>query len=379
MYQGAWWRIMFDMTSGERWRLGHRPALDGLRGIAIVAVLIYHGSIVIGRDSYVPSLGVVGVTVFFTLSGFLITTLLLEDREAHGRIRYGHFYRLRALRLLPALIALIAFVCVLGVFVDGFVHVGSVLATLFYVQNWYSGIGGTRDALGHTWTLSIEEQFYLLWPIALGWAARYGWRCILALALTGAAVSAVLRNALYGHGDAWQNFSATYTKADALLIGCALAVVMSRLSYSWVRVPLVVVGLAMIALASEMTLNAYQVAAPTAAEFGTAVLIFGACAGRGGIRALEWGWLTWFGRRSYGLYLWHVPVMALLMKTTLPTGVSLLMIAGGSLVLTELSWRLIEQPFMRRRQSVKNEIPSSPTYVVEPAAKVTTPVVSTSI
>lgn len=334
------------MHSGDRWRLGHRPGLDGLRGVAVLAVFVYHGFVLLRFYEVMPALGVVGVGLFFTLSGFLITSLLLDDREASGRVRFGRFYMRRALRLLPALTALIIAACITNIFIHGFVHRGSVLATLFYVQNWYTGLTGVRDGLGHTWTLSIEEQFYLVWPVVLAVVIRFGWRVLLAVALLGASASAITRELLWHHGNVWTNFVGTHTKADELLVGCALAIVMRQLRAEHARPWLVLIGFDLLGAASLMAGRDYHVTAPGLTSLGAAAMIFGAAQGRG-VRVLEVRWLQWLGQRSYGLYIWHVPVLSVLLIEDASPVTILAVYVPASLALTVLSWRFVEQPFLR--------------------------------
>src|SRR5262245_51790762 len=165
---------MFDAEATRRVRssgmnavppgaFGYHPALDGLRGVAILAVMIYHSGL--GRGGYL------GVDVFFALSGFLITTLLCDEYAATGTIAFRKFYARRALRLLPALVVFVAvWLAVLyatleprfWAFVTGF-----GLAVLFYVANWVGIWVLPLGVFGHTWSLAIEEQFYVLWPLVI--------------------------------------------------------------------------------------------------------------------------------------------------------------------------------------------------------------------
>jgi len=151
--------------------LGYRPSLDGLRGVSILAVMSYHLGLIRG--------GFLGVDIFFVLSGFLITTLLTDEWIRSGSISFRKFYMRRALRLLPALVVL-AITCDFATVIfarlywppEAFVPVVfgmayASLVALFYVTNWVMISGQTLWILGHTWSLSIEEQFYLLWPLIL--------------------------------------------------------------------------------------------------------------------------------------------------------------------------------------------------------------------
>jgi peptidoglycan/LPS O-acetylase OafA/YrhL len=336
-------------ASGDRWRLGHRPSLDGLRGVAVLAVFAYHGVVLAtGEAAAFPALGVVGVGIFFTLSGFLITSLLLDDREQSGRIRFGRFWGRRARRLLPAVVTLVIIELLVSLFVPGFVHPASAAATLLYVQNWFTGVGGgSLDGLQHTWSLAIEEQFYLVWPFVVAALARFGWRVLAGVALLGAAASCVWREVLWGQVDAWRIYAGTDTKADGLLIGCALAVAIRQMRQERSRTAFVLAGLVVLALTTQMTDHDYHVIAPLLTALATAAILFGASQGQG-FRPFEVRWLRWMGQRSYGLYLWHIPVLELVERSGVNMAYGLPMYVCGSLALTVLSWRFIEQPWLRR-------------------------------
>jgi len=342
MYLGPIWRILVGMHTGERWRLGHRPGLDGLRAVAVLMVVAAHfdqGQVTLG--------GVMGVTVFFTLSGFLITSLLLAEHEKTGRIDRWAFYRRRALRLFPALAVMLAMVCLLTA--GGFptdVRPGMVASVVGYVSNWF--LMGTRidgvtqwGALGHTWSLAIEEQFYIVWPLLVILLARRGRRAVFWMAAGGAAASMV-----------WALVSgrpnlATDVSAYPLLVGCALAAWMHgrgvvRPAASWALVALAPI-VAFLAVGVSAREVAYVVV-----PLATAALVFV-------VVQRPVGWLqtrplVWVGKRSYGLYLWHVPVSYLCLHVAVGPRFWWPVAAVGiaaSFGLTALSWRYVEQPFLR--------------------------------
>lgn len=196
-------------------RTTYVPALDGLRAVAVLVVLISHawGKVLPG--------GWVGVEVFFVLSGYLITSILLAERDRTGRFCFGRFYRRRALRLLPALgAALVLAITLAAVTPLAATTNHQALATAVNVGNWRLASGADGGLLGHTWSLSIEEQFYLAWPILLFVLLRLGGRR-LALGAALAGVGLILAERFVVDGSA--AYFRTDTHGDGLLLGCAIA------------------------------------------------------------------------------------------------------------------------------------------------------------
>ena len=227
--------------------LTYQPALDGLRGIAVLAVLGYHGGVSFAAG------GFLGVEAFFVLSGFLITSLLVAEWHEHSGIRLGAFWGRRARRLLPALFAVVAVVGLHQLFAgsNGAVPglLGDGIATLLYVGNWHqiaAGSGyfaatGAVSPLQHTWSLAIEEQFYVVWPlVVLGVMTLVRRRApahrspsrdlrpLLVIAVAGALCSSALMAVLYGNGSGLNRaYYGTDTRAEGVLVGAALAIVLS--------------------------------------------------------------------------------------------------------------------------------------------------------
>lgn len=210
-------------------RLGHRPALDGLRGLAVLMVMACH------LWSRFPARGgFLGVDVFFVLSGFLITRLLIEEIRRSGRIELRSFYRRRAARLLPAVGVLIAVVVVIAVATSWWGDIRSrmllgSLTTLTHTSNWARIAGDSLGRLGHTWSLAVEEQFYIVWPIVLALIVRRTQRVSSVVAALLAVVVAE------STGRAWfsENSALFYHASDshgavALLGGSLLALWMSE-------------------------------------------------------------------------------------------------------------------------------------------------------
>src|SRR5918992_4370854 len=216
--------------------LPYMPGLDGLRALAVIAVLLYHGGL-----TWLPG-GFLGVEVFFVISGYLITALLLAQWRRYGDVDLKAFWLGRARRLLPALYLLLAVTLAYAVlFLPGEVAGlrGDVIAALGYVTNWYLVLGhesyfeaiGRPSLLKHLWSLAVEEQFYLFWPLVFWLGVSFGatrWRTrwVLMAALGGAAISVALMAVLFVPGvDPSRLYYGTDTRAGGLLIGAALALV----------------------------------------------------------------------------------------------------------------------------------------------------------
>lgn len=350
-------------------RLGYLPGLDGLRAIAIAFVVLHHTSdfLIPGwSSSFFPG-GFLGVDLFFVLSGFLITTLLLERRRREAR-PLRSFYARRALRLLPAVGAfLVANLVVELVEGDGivlplrtFVVVGS------YLTNW-AEVYSVRFSpyVTHLWSLAIEEQFYAVWPLLLlaALAAGLSRRRFAWVVVAAALAAAVWRADLYEGGLGWLAiYIRTDARADALLIGALLALL--RPDASIARLPTAVrnalgcFALGALTAAAVLAhgdtealyLGGFTVVALVAAVL-LAVELSGAWVGH---RALAWGPVVWVGRLSYSLYLWHFLVFALVAQhlrgssavVKVPLGWSLTAIAAAA------SFFVVERPALRIKERI---------------------------
>ena len=335
----------------SRWRLGHRPELDGLRGVAILLVLTCHEAGAARGVGHLTAIGAAGVTLFFTLSGFLITALLLEERADRGRIDLARFYERRARRLLPALaLALIVF--------DGMgVLAGEsptiAIPVLLYFANWAAFNGHDLGLLSQTWTLSVEEQFYLVWPLVLVVSMRWR-RGPLVVCLAGATVSLLLRFTIH---DGPRIFYGSDTEAFGLLVGAALAMLAmrglrERKLPGWATLALV---LSLFALTPVRSAFIGFWVVPVVVPIVAAVLIW---SGTG--RLLTCTPLCYLGRRSYAIYLWHFPLIVLFRDAVGATALNGLLMIGLSIAFAELSWRVVERPFLKRPpRAASRPLPSS--------------------
>jgi peptidoglycan/LPS O-acetylase OafA/YrhL len=310
-----------------RTRPGYIPALDGLRGMAILFVMGNHVPLR-QVQSLLPG-GFVGVDIFFVLSGFLITSLLIQEFDRTGSIGLRNFYMRRALRLGPALIALLVVYCLSSfVLFDQARARGNcvdALIALFYASNWVRVFSKNQlGLLAHTWSLSTEEQFYILWPIILLTLLRASKkrRYIAAVAAAVALLSwlAGIRLALKGASTIRICF-ALDSRADTLMIGCILGVALSSGPMTEQARKMVQKLLAIMAPLSLACLPAFSISGNVFGRglfyYGfvimallAAALILDVLVSRRSIvgRFLAMKWLVWIGSISYGLYLWHWPI-----------------------------------------------------------------------
>ncbi len=350
----------------ERARITYQPALDGLRAFAVTAVILYHLSYDWADGGYL------GVDAFFVLSGFLITTLLLTERESAGRVSLTAFWGRRARRLLPALFLLLVVVVLYGSTTMTAFQLeelrGDALASLFYVANWhfiatdqsYFALLAQPSPLQHLWSLAIEEQFYLLWPLMVVGVlllARGSRRALGIVTVVGIVVSQVCMAVLYNENDPSRAYYGTEARAHTLLVGCLLAVLLAgRLEVGGrLRRALPVAGLAGFALVLFMWSNTNPGprlfhGGGLAFSIAVAVVIASALQPTGLLRAfLGLGAFRYVGRISYGLYLWHWPVIVFV--TTDRTDLSGLSLDALRIALTVaftvVSFYLLEQPVLR--------------------------------
>jgi peptidoglycan/LPS O-acetylase OafA/YrhL len=283
-------------------QLGYQPALDGVRGLAIAPVVLLHAF-------NWPRDGSLGVDLFFVLSGFLITSLLLEERAATGTIDVRGFWRRRAARLLPGLFVMLAVVLVVtrGRAADAALFAATYTTNIAHLLDSSAGAGAP---LGHLWSLAQEEQFYLLWPPVLLFLCRWiPRRLALVLGLLIAAV-VVEKTMLVALGaDPLRIYAGPDTHADPILVGCLAAALRStgKLRARYGPVSLAVV---LILLLTHTWVFGQSSPLRVLYSFAAVFLILAATEPGAVAWILQMSPLRFLGRISYSLYLWHLPVLS---------------------------------------------------------------------
>jgi peptidoglycan/LPS O-acetylase OafA/YrhL len=312
------------------------PTLDGWRGIAILLVLVGHFAPSIGGSSipWLNRIGLHGVAIFFVLSGFLITTLLMREREQTGTVNLRRFYLRRFFRLMPCAWCFLAMMAFLNAWTPTkLFSPGEIYGAIFFFRNY---VGSELHPItGHFWSLSIEEQFYLFWPsllLMLG-ATRARW-----FAVAAAAAIAAYRFLHWGEISS-QPFAVsemTQYRADALLVGCIMALVLPELRRylrAWMALPLLAGVLACMRLHSDMIpLHESVLVALLLAVTSQCSAPF--------LRVLDFKPLAFLGTISYSIYVWQQPFWMFARPTVTGVCVALSMLAAVAVA----SYYLIEKP-----------------------------------
>jgi peptidoglycan/LPS O-acetylase OafA/YrhL len=362
------------------------PALDGVRGVAMVVIMGFHAGV------FLTAGGFYSLDTFFALSGFLITSLLIAEWRRTTTVRFRVFWARRARRLLPGVLVLLLGVACYNAFVvpaGTYPHLrADALSTLFYVANWhfiviganYFNQTGPESPLLHTWSLAVEEQFYLLWPLIVVGVLKV-WRdlrALLVVCVAGAIASATEMAVLYSPADRNRVYYGTDTRAQSLLVGAALAVALalwadhraragprSTDEAPWAAVTaagrraLLAVGAVGLVgsawLWTRVTFNdafAYRGGFLLAALATAAVLVSVVCVpGSWLARCLALAPLRYLGRISYGMYLWHWPLFQYVdhARTGL-SGYPLFGVrAAATVAIASVSFFVVERPIRRGR------------------------------
>ncbi|MFI7588356.1 acyltransferase family protein [Spongisporangium articulatum] len=357
---------------------GRRPALDGVRAVAVLAVAVYHfGG---GDSSWLPG-GFLGVDVFFVLSGYLITGLLLAEWSRTGSISLTGFWMRRVKRLAPALLLVLVVVAAWVWWTtpptDYPARRADILWTLGYLANWhlaavdnYFAAFGSVSPLRHTWSLAVEEQFYLVWPLitlACLWAGRRlggrrlgGRRVLVAVALVGALASAVEFAALFDPVRPTVAYYSTRGRVQELFAGALLALAFAafrrRARPALVSLvgPAGVAGLVVGFLTMPDTTAFYYRGGAALVSLAAVGLIGGVEAAPDGrlARMLSWGPAAWLGRVSYGVYLWHWPVTVAVPAAGSDQVLRQVLRVLLTLGLASASFYLLERPVQRSRRAL---------------------------
>lgn len=359
---------------------GHIPGLDGLRALSVLIVVIAH----MGFERIVP--GGFGVTVFFFISGFLITRLLLAESESKGQVKLGKFYLRRIVRLYPALLFMLYMTtCLYIIFGYGHPAPMELAAGVGYFTNFYqvlARIGGELPFMPwtHLWSLAVEEHFYLCFPILVV-LFRKNWRN-LARVLVGVIIAAALWRTYIALGTNLPaqdyNYMMTDARIDSLAWGCLLSVVlhisgdatMLRRLIGWLPTLLGFAGLAASFLIRDesfrytlrFTLQGISIFILILNLYYWQVLGFA-------FSILEWKPLAFLGTISYALYLWHVPVIDLMVRSfgdALAIKIIAVVLSFG---LAAFSYNYVEKPFIALRRKFGSHVPANepkPAYGISP-------------
>jgi peptidoglycan/LPS O-acetylase OafA/YrhL len=349
-----------------QFHLGYHRSLNGLRGVAILFVLLSHGGVT------APGFGFIAVNTFFVLSGFLITCLLIEEYDKFNGISLKYFYFRRMLRLLPALIVMLLVFLVFAFLMDP--HGRAVrelqesLFALFYFTNWADAYHiGRHISLLHTWSLSVEEQFYIIWPGILLWllskTSRSSLLCWIFLA---AFISVIIRISLFVGDNTYTSGNifppdplrlllGTDTRADSLLLGCFAGVLLSSNlapRREWfmkiLKISAMASGIGLLLMGTCNNESPWMIYFGwfLASVFAMTLIIHLVSGSQSLIRLfLENAVLVYVGEISYGLYVWHYPILIAMQQHHLPYKNLIYLLPVFPVVL--LSYYLIEKPCLR--------------------------------
>lgn len=348
-----------EIKGEGRFRLKYNPSLDGLRGISVLFVVFFH------LDTVGFHGGWIGVDIFFLLSGFLITTLLLQEWRDSGKIRLKSFYLRRVLRLFPALVFLVLFT-VIAFFIVSPTDYATRIArdgglALLYTTNWIPSLGVTlEEPFKHTWSLSTEEQFYLLWPslllCQLLLRVRTRWIVITTLFII------IGFTALQGLQSGQEKMLLLYSPIPTLLTGCLFAFVAVhgflkpglRSGRAWSFLSYVSMGYLFWVATSKVDPAAWNLWGKTTLNLAAVIILVSLFTSPGSLLAkvLASPPLSGLGRISYGMYLWHFPLFCLYwdfmgIRGHILGEIILLAITLGA---TLFSYHVIEKPFLRMKK-----------------------------
>ena len=359
------------MAQGLNFHVSRVPALDGIRGIAILLVFTFHMTPVLLLG------GRIGVDLFFVLSGFLITWTLLQEQRLTGSISLKNFYMRRILRLVPPLVTVIAFVMTF-VWLKGTAEqislaIWNSIGALLYFFNWQvvweaPNVLNHERMYSHIWSLSVEEQFYTVWPLVVVGMFTFGAprRAWLALALAGIFVPSVWRALRWLQEPSPLVYVQTHLRADGLMWGALAAILIDlrivptgklRKVASWAGVP-ALLGLFVIASFEGLENGFFYLVGFALVGLCSSVLIYTSvvCPLPPLARALAFRPLRWIGGISYGLYLWHWPIIRIVAGWELPQVATIAAEYSISFAIATVSYYSMEQPILRLKKRFTPEI-----------------------
>jgi peptidoglycan/LPS O-acetylase OafA/YrhL len=363
----GWFRELAGRIRGKEiaYPLGYMASLDGARGLLTLGVLLAHTRMALFSGAMVY------MDVFFTMSGFLITSLLIKDFQKRGRISLKNFYLRRIMRLYPALTAMvIAFIALSFFLSDRFdILLTEALVSWFYLMDYWWALGQTPVYYtGHTWSLAVEEQFYLLWPLVFIVLLRVSGLTVRTAGITFALALLFWAWRIwltYDGASIRHLYNAFDTRADALLIGCGLAVLLKTIDIAdypriWRACALSMLPVALALLAAGFTMDHnyrwYYYVSPLFGAFPAVIAIVGLLHPNRTLMHMiqEHPVPVFIGRICYGLYIWHFPIFTWIVGWAHEYRYATVFVIGWPLTFAAatLSFYLIERPFMRARPGV---------------------------
>ncbi|MCU0598042.1 MAG: acyltransferase [Desulfobacterales bacterium] len=347
----------------------YMPALDGMRGIAILLVMLFHANEQFFKGCFI------GVDIFFVLSGFLITVLLMKEYDNRKSISFKNFYLRRVLRIAPALFFLLIIYCGMSIVFLGKQKAISNLIdasiVISFMANWSRAFGiHPPDFLGHTWSLSIEEQFYILWPITLSVLLNnINSKKVIAVFVFLIALSSwALRIYLVYQGAPIKRiYNGLDTRADALLIGCVLGIMLSSDVFSdtvekklskflFFITPSAIVFFVFVSVCMDWKNKQMYYWIYFIIEMCASFLILDLFVNKKSmIRSiLSMKWLVWIGSISYGLYLWHYPIFRLMKSLDFEFTAIFTIGTILAFMFSIFSFYTIEKPFLRLKKKLRH-------------------------
>jgi peptidoglycan/LPS O-acetylase OafA/YrhL len=330
-------------------KMGYIPSLDGIRGTAIILVLLTHANFQLGHN------GIIGVHMFFTLSGFLITTIILQEKKETSNFEFSKFYKRRFLRLFPALLLLIAIVSLYSIFFTEGKERSSIgqeiFGAIFYFYNvmWVWGFGNDSNLLAHTWSLAVEEQFYLVWPVLLAFGFSIWSNRIVIITFVFLLIFSIVAKELN-----LVSFLYSAIFHESIFFGCIAALI--RFFLPRVDIPsyistilfllILLVGILPISI-SQLNLNSvfYGIVG-----LSTSIIILSCLNNKDSklVKFLSMPGLVFIGKISYSLYLWHVPIFKWFKQySTLEPWQSFVFKFVVTIFLSILTWFFVENKYRR--------------------------------